>query len=62
MEEMRHVVEYFNEKNYRDKVKIMIGGAPVSQRYCDYIGADVYTDDAVAAAAAAYAICTCGRS
>jgi corrinoid protein of di/trimethylamine methyltransferase len=57
MEEMRRVVELFNEKNCRDKVKIMVGGAPVSQRYCDYIGADIYTDDAVEAATVAYTIC-----
>ncbi len=57
MEEMRSVIEYFNEKNCRDKVKIMIGGAPVSQRFCDFIGADIYTDDAVEAAAVAYDVC-----
>ncbi len=57
MEEMRHVVELFNEKNCRDKIKIMIGGAPVSKRFCDHIGADIYTDDAVEAATVAYDIC-----
>lgn len=56
MEEMRHVVELFTEKGYRDKVKIMIGGAPVTQRFCDHIGADIYTDDAVEAARVAYEI------
>jgi methanogenic corrinoid protein MtbC1 len=35
----------------------MIGGAPVTQRFCDHIGADLYTDDAVEAASAAYDIC-----
>jgi methanogenic corrinoid protein MtbC1 len=62
MEEMRHVVALFNEKNYRKKVKIMIGGAPVSQRFCDHIGADIYTDDAVEAAMTAYDICVKGVS
>jgi corrinoid protein of di/trimethylamine methyltransferase len=57
MEEMRHVVELFTEKGYRDKVKIMIGGAPVTQRFCDHIGADIYTDDAVEAARVAYEVC-----
>jgi corrinoid protein of di/trimethylamine methyltransferase len=57
MEEMRHVVELFAERGYRDKIKIMIGGAPVTQRFCDHIGADLYTDDAVEAASAAYDIC-----
>jgi corrinoid protein of di/trimethylamine methyltransferase len=58
MEEMRHVVEFFKEKGIRDQVKIMVGGAPVTQRYCDHIGADIYTDDAVQAAQVAYRICT----
>jgi methylmalonyl-CoA mutase cobalamin-binding subunit len=57
MEEMRHVVELFNEKDYRKKVKIMIGGAPVTQRFADHIGADIYTDDAVEAARVAYDVC-----
>jgi corrinoid protein of di/trimethylamine methyltransferase len=57
MEEMRHVVNVFNAHNYRDKVKIMIGGAPVTQSFCTHIGADIYTEDAVEAAEAAYAVC-----
>lgn len=57
MEEMRHVVEVFTAHHYRDKVKIMIGGAPVTQRFCDHIGADIYTEEAVEAAEAAYAVC-----
>ena len=31
----------------------MVGGAPVTQEFCDRIGADVYTDDAAQAARAA---------
>jgi methanogenic corrinoid protein MtbC1 len=54
---MRHVVDLFKKKGYRDRVKIMIGGAPVTQRFCDHIGADIYTDDAVEAARVAYEIC-----
>lgn len=46
-------VKAFDEAGMRDKVKIMIGGAPVTQKYCDEIGADIYTADAAAAAAAA---------
>ena len=34
----------------RDEVKIMVGGAPVTQAYADEIGADAYTPDAGAAA------------
>jgi len=50
MEEMRRVVELTKQEGIRDKVKIMIGGAPISQAYCDEIHADAYTDDAGAAA------------
>ncbi len=57
MEEMRHVVNVFSAHNYRDKVKIMIGGAPVTQGFCAHIGADIYTEDAVEAAEVAYAVC-----
>ena len=50
MLEMRRVVEVAIEKGIRDRVKIMIGGAPVTQKYCTEIGADGYTSDAVSAA------------
>ena len=44
------MVEVAIEKGIRDRVKIMIGGAPVTQKYCTEIGADGYTSDAVSAA------------
>ena len=56
MQEMRDVVRLAEEKGIRDKVKIFVGGAPISQSFCDEIGADVYTEDAAAAARAAAAI------
>ena len=34
-------------------MKILIGGAPVTQEYCEQVGADMYTPDAAAAARAA---------
>jgi 5-methyltetrahydrofolate--homocysteine methyltransferase len=34
------------EAGLRDKVKIMVGGAPVTQEYCDVVGADGYAPDA----------------
>ena len=34
-------------------MKVMIGGAPITQAYCDEIGADCYTADAAQAAQAA---------
>ncbi len=53
MGEMRNVVRLAEEAGIRDKVKIMVGGAPITQSYCDEIGADIYTDDAAQAARAA---------
>ncbi len=57
MGEMKAVVDLCNEKGIRDQVKIMIGGAPVTQSYCDSIGADCYTADAASASDAALAFC-----
>ncbi len=44
------VVKAAEAAGIRDKVKIMVGGAPVTQEFCDSIGADCYTPDAVSAA------------
>lgn len=41
----------------RDKVTIMIGGAPVTQSFCEKIAADIYTSDAASAAEAAAKAC-----
>lgn len=54
---MREVVREAEAAGIRDKVKIMIGGAPVTQAFCDEIGADKYTPDAASAADAAVAFC-----
>jgi corrinoid protein of di/trimethylamine methyltransferase len=56
MTEMENVVKAAEEAGYRDKVKIMIGGAPVTQNYCESIGADIYAPDAASAADAAIEI------
>lgn len=53
MGEMKSVVELAEEKGLRDQVKIMIGGAPITQSFCDSIGADCYTADAASCADAA---------
>ena len=50
MHEMGRVVELANEEGVRDKVKILIGGAPINQDFCEAIGADAYTYDAAQAA------------
>lgn len=50
MDVMGEVVEKAVEAGIRDKVKIMIGGAPVDDAFCSRIGADAYTPDAASAA------------
>lgn len=57
MTEVREVVEAVKASELNGKVKIMIGGAPITQAFCDSIGADCYTPDAASAADAALAIC-----
>lgn len=54
---MRDVVDAVNASDLKGKVKIMVGGAPVTQAYADTIGADGYTADAASAAEAALAFC-----
>jgi methanogenic corrinoid protein MtbC1 len=46
---MKDVVDIFVKEGIRDKVKIMIGGAPITDAYCQSIGADGYTADAASA-------------
>lgn len=58
MDVMEKVVKKAEEAGIRDKVKIMIGGAPVTGEYCKKIGADVYTSDAASAADAAVELCS----
>jgi methanogenic corrinoid protein MtbC1 len=50
MGEIERVVQEAVRRGIRDKVKILIGGAPVTQEYCDNVAADAYTPDAAAAA------------
>ena len=45
----RDVIEALAEAGIREQVKVMVGGAPVSQEWVDSIGADGYAEDAVAA-------------
>ena len=54
---MADVVKAAEAAGIRDKVKIMIGGAPVNEDYCKKIGADCYTPDAASAANAAAEFC-----
>ena len=57
MNVMAEVVKAAEAAGIREKVKIMVGGAPVNQDYCDSIRADCYTTDAASAADAAVALC-----
>ena len=54
---MADVVKAAEAAGIRDKVKIMIGGAPVTEEFAAQIGADAYTDDAASAADAAVRFC-----
>ena len=49
MEGMYDVIELFKSESYRDEVKMVIGGAPTTQRFADEIGADGWAIDAPAA-------------
>ncbi|OQB14800.1 MAG: Methionine synthase [Firmicutes bacterium ADurb.Bin193] len=55
MGEIKTVVEAVEKAGIRDKVTIMIGGAPVTQSFCESVKADIYTPDAATAAEAAVA-------
>ncbi len=57
MQEMQNVVNLVKDSPIAGKVKIMIGGAPVTQNFCDKIGADYYTADAATASDVARSIC-----
>ena len=46
---MKKVIEMLEERGVRDKVKVMIGGSPVSPRFAKEIGADGYSTNAVEA-------------
>ncbi|MDF2613124.1 MAG: 5-methyltetrahydrofolate--homocysteine methyltransferase [Clostridia bacterium] len=50
MGEQKVVIDALKEAGLRDQVKVMIGGAPVTQSYADEIGADAFTPDAATCA------------
>lgn len=54
---MEDVVKAAQSAGIRDKVKIMVGGAPVTDTFCKQIGADKYSADAASAADAAVLLC-----
>ena len=54
---MGEVVKAAEAAGIRDQVKIMVGGAPVTDAFCQQIGADAYTPDAASAADKAVEFC-----
>jgi 5-methyltetrahydrofolate--homocysteine methyltransferase len=53
MPNMKNTIEALKAAGLRDKVKVMVGGAPLTQKYADDIGADGYAPDASRAVALA---------
>ena len=50
MPRMKEVVEALKQAGLRNNVKVMIGGAPITEKYAADIGADIFAPDAAAAA------------
>ncbi|MEK7675139.1 MAG: corrinoid protein [Verrucomicrobiota bacterium] len=46
---MKSTIEALNQAGVRSKVKVLIGGAPITQKYAEEIGADGYSDNATGA-------------
>ncbi len=53
MVKQRALIETLAEMGLRDKVKVMVGGAPVTRSWADEIGADGFSEDAIGAVAVA---------
>lgn len=54
MREQQKIIIALEEAGLRDQVKVMVGGAPVTQSWADKIGADGYAEDAISAIDIAY--------
>lgn len=50
MPSLKDTVTLINEQPFRGNVKVMVGGAPITQEFADEIGADAYTEDAASCA------------
>lgn len=50
MPALRDTVAALNAAPFRDKIKVMVGGAPITEEFAKEIGADAYTEDAASAA------------
>lgn len=56
MTSQKDIIDALKAAGIRDQVKVMVGGAPVTQQYADEIGADAYTEDAASAAEVALSL------
>jgi corrinoid protein of di/trimethylamine methyltransferase len=54
MREQQRIIDALKEAGVRDQVKVMVGGAPVTQSWANQIGADGYAEDAISAIDLAY--------
>jgi 5-methyltetrahydrofolate--homocysteine methyltransferase len=54
MREQQTIIDALKEEGIRDQVKVMVGGAPVTQSWAEKIGADGYAEDAISAVDLAY--------
>jgi corrinoid protein of di/trimethylamine methyltransferase len=54
MLQQKKLIEALEEANLKDKVKVMVGGAPVTESFASEIGADGYAEDAISAVDLAY--------
>lgn len=50
MPALKDAVALLNESSFRSNIKVMVGGAPITQAFADEIGADAYTEDAASCA------------
>ena len=67
MPALKETVEALNAADFRGNIKVMVGGAPITEAFAEEIGADGYSDDAASAASlakklAAWFDCLCGFS
>jgi 5-methyltetrahydrofolate--homocysteine methyltransferase len=53
---MKRTIDALARAGLRDQVKVMVGGAPVNQAFCDDIGGDGYAKDSTAAVVRAKAL------
>ncbi len=53
MLQQQKIIEALEEAGLRDQVKVLIGGAPVTETWAEQIGADGYAEDAISAVAEA---------